>query len=215
MNTPNKQYISDDTSEPVPPPYSLFRDTLLDTSSPDVIDLSEDDDSIPIRAPDNVFRDRLLDNDYHFNNKNPTELQYQRELELALTQSLAESMSFTDNETTEQELLQILQISKEEYENEMNEYVNIVLEIEKKKRQQMFDKVKLQLQRLSIVDKQYYQQYQWLLEQIHNYENCAIEYCAVEDEMEYVKIIGLVKTMKLSNDDRTMLCNFIRYENAA
>ena len=165
--------------------------------------ISDNDEAEYIRPPDEVRCDTLIMCDRYI----PTpEVQYQRELELALTKSLVEDMHYVDNED---EMLRTMETSKAEYEAEMNKYIDEIFQNEKTKRQQRFVNAKIQLRRLSQFDKGNQTHYTHLLELIHNYEEGYIEYAEYHDEMEYIYVNGLIKTMRLTKEERNDLCRFM------
>lgn len=158
----------------------------------------------PIRLPDEVYEERLIDGNTVF--VSSREQQYQRDLERVLTQSLVENMHYVDDENA---LIIALQSSNEEYEKEMEKYVEEYIQIDRERRAQRFVNAKIQLTRLSHFDKQNETHYTKLLQCIHNYEEGCIECASYSDEIEYMHVLGLIKTMRLSKDERNDLCGFM------
>jgi hypothetical protein len=163
-----------------------------------------------IRPPDTVVRETLVDNTV-WTVPSP-DIQYQRELELALTKSLAEEHFVTD-ETTEAELARVLQSSKEEYDAEIQKYVEEIFQQEQEKRRQRFPVAKTQLTRLARMDKANEKHYTILLEIIQKYEEGYTEYGVVDDEMEYMEMMRIIKTMRLNKMEQMELCGFLRCQS--
>ena len=144
---------------------------------------SNDED---VRAPIPSINDRLID-DYDYEYDNTTE----KDFEKAINQSLIE-FNFIQEQTEQRIIEEILQ------ENNTN-------------RQTKFVSTKQKLTKVSMLDKQNYNTYSFILNVIELYESgCISVYPSNQDE--YNKIFSLLKTVRLTPEELLDLKNLIIWE---
>jgi hypothetical protein len=132
-----------------------------------------------IRPPDKVVKTRLFDYEDTNNNNN------------------------SNNNTTNYNLDTILEMSKLEYEKQIEQ-----IEID---RQKMFPNIKLQLNKMVVFDKINSSFYALILSIITMYENSIINeyYISVEERTEIFKILKTIRlpSEEISNLKNIILCN--------
>lgn len=147
-------------------------------------------DEDDIRAPDPVKMDRLIDND--FDNYNP----------------------IVDNNQN-YDLDSVLEMSKNEFLEQEQKAIELICNQSKeedyKDRQNKFNNIKTQVNKIIIFDRPNLDYYELVLSIIEMYELGVInEYKT--NLNEYTNIFRLLKTIRLPNDELDHLKNIIIYE---
>uniref|UniRef100_A0A6C0IWV0 Uncharacterized protein n=1 Tax=viral metagenome TaxID=1070528 RepID=A0A6C0IWV0_9ZZZZ len=153
----------------------------------DYKDDNEDNDNI--RPPDPVRFERLIDtnNDDDTNTNN------------------AFDDEFNPESIYEKELLDILELSKQEFEQ---------IEIPKKKyieeQMEIICKLKTRMNKLSVFDKDNIYYYEMILTILELYSNNYIEVYNIENEVEKSELFRLLKQTRISKEELELLENIIK-----
>lgn len=134
-------------------------------------------DNDNIRPPDSIITDRLI------NNNNYTYSNLDNDLNAALEIS-----------KNEYNLLQI-QLFRQQKEQEQKEQ-----ELEKQSRQQKFNNIKIQINKIILFDKPNLRYYELILSIIEMFELCLINQYNT-DENEYINIFKILKSIRLPNNE--------------
>lgn len=171
--------------------------------------INTDFDEEYVRPPDTVVREQLIA-DFRYS--------YDAELDGSEPQTVSDVGSNMDMETTrdlyalsESEIESVLELSKREYNDEMETYCLEIYEAEKKMRENRFINVKRVIERIMRVDNANIREYEVLLNAFALYEDGYTEHCDVEDEIVYTRIMYIVKSLRIIPGEYEDLKLFIRF----
>jgi hypothetical protein len=137
-----------------------------------------------IRAPDPVIRETLINDLYSFNND--------------------------DNDLSDDELTQMMEISKREYAVQQEQELIKIIKEEMKERLQKFESVKQKLRKLAIYDKQTV--YETVLSIIDLFEEGFVTSYTLTKE-EYTKIFAILHSIRLTDSELQSLRKLIVSED--
>ena len=175
------------------------------------MDLSSSDEEY-IRPPDTVIREQLIPS---FRYSNDTELdghepQCVTDIDMDMVPAHLE-ITRDLYALSESEIESVLELSKREYNDEMDKYCLEIYEAEKKLRENRFINVKRVIERIMRVDKANTREYEALLNAFALYVDGYTEHCIVEDEVMYTRIMYIVKSLRISKTEYADLQSFIQY----
>jgi hypothetical protein len=179
--------------------------------------INTDFDEEYVRPPDTVVREQLItDFRYSYDAElDGSEPQTVLDLGSGLSPDLGSDMDMENTRDlyalSESEIESVLELSKREYNDEMETYCLEIYEAEKKMRENRFINVKRVIERIMRVDKANIREYEVLLNAFALYEDGYTEHCDVEDEIVYTRIMYIVKSLRIIPGEYEDLKSFIRF----
>ena len=148
------------------------------------VDLTKDKEDY-VRPPDNIVREQLIPTR---NQPNATQNMYASDADISA----------------------IMEASRQEYNDAMEKQFLEIYEAEKKLREKRFANIRKVIERVMCFDKANVREYAALLNSFKLYEDGYVEHFEVNDELLYDRIISLLKTLRITPEEKEDLKGYVR-----